>query len=88
MVSEDYCVSCGEMIPEGRQVCSNCESKTVDTQPCKGCSERHEGCHGHCDKYKAFREWLDGVNAARRREEARNRPNKSYFNSLKWRNRR
>lgn len=87
MVSENYCVSCGETIPEGRQVCPTCENKSVDKAPCTGCSERHEDCREHCDKYKAFREWLDGVNALRRQEEERNRPSRNYFNLLKWRNR-
>lgn len=27
--------------------------------PCKDCAERHEGCHGECEKYKAFRESID-----------------------------
>ena len=27
MRMKDYCVMCGEIIPEGRQVCPNCESK-------------------------------------------------------------
>lgn len=27
--------------------------------PCKGCEDRVPGCHGGCDKFKAFREDLD-----------------------------
>lgn len=27
---ENKCVVCGDIIPEGRQVCFNCEKKTVD----------------------------------------------------------
>lgn len=31
--------------------------QTVNT-PCKGCGERAEGCHGVCDRYKAWAaEW-------------------------------
>jgi nitrate/TMAO reductase-like tetraheme cytochrome c subunit len=26
---------------------------------CKGCEERHPGCHTTCEVYKAFREKLD-----------------------------
>ena len=26
---------------------------------CKGCTERHEGCHSHCERYMAFRKELD-----------------------------
>lgn len=22
--------------------------------PCKGCTERHEACHGHCERYLAW----------------------------------
>lgn len=28
-MAEDRCVCCGEIIPEGRQVCPNCEHKDV-----------------------------------------------------------
>ena len=28
--------------------------------PCKGCSERHPGCHDHCEEYK---EWKDRYHA-------------------------
>ena len=24
--------------------------------PCNGCEERHEKCHGSCEKYRAFQE--------------------------------
>ena len=33
--------------------------------PCMGCSERHEGCHGKCGRYKAWREMLDSIRQAR-----------------------
>lgn len=26
---------------------------------CKGCTERHEGCHSQCERYKAFRKALE-----------------------------
>ena len=29
--------------------------------PCLDCKDRHEACHGICDKYKAWREWKDCV---------------------------
>lgn len=31
-MSVDTCVCCGEMIPEGRQVCWNCENSIGDTK--------------------------------------------------------
>ena len=27
--------------------------------PCKECGDRHPGCHGGCEKYKAWREEVD-----------------------------
>lgn len=24
--------------------------------PCRGCPDRHEACHDHCERFKAFRE--------------------------------
>ena len=27
---ENRCISCGEIIPEGRQVCKECDKKTLD----------------------------------------------------------
>ena len=31
-MNEERCVSCGEIIPEGRQVCPNCERKAKKKQ--------------------------------------------------------
>jgi hypothetical protein len=46
---------------------------TRDISPCKGCTEKFLACHDRCPKdargeygYKAFREEIDRVNAARR----------------------
>ena len=33
---EDHCVMCGEIIPEGRQVCPLCEKKYGETDGTKG----------------------------------------------------
>ena len=30
--------------------------------PCYGCEERHEACHGHCERYKAWKADLDRLN--------------------------
>ena len=35
---------------------------------CKGCAERHEGCHSGCERYKAFRKELDEKNERKRLE--------------------
>lgn len=33
--------------------------------PCKGCSERHVGCHSTCEKYQAFRKEADRLREER-----------------------
>jgi Lar family restriction alleviation protein len=33
----ERCVCCGEIIPEGRQVCPNCENKPSVLKPCPFC---------------------------------------------------
>lgn len=32
-------------------------------RPCCGCTERNAYCHSTCEKYKAFREEIDRLNA-------------------------
>lgn len=32
---------------------------------CKGCQERHAGCHSTCETYKAYREKIDKEKEAR-----------------------
>lgn len=36
--------------------------------PCKDCPERHENCHKSCEKYKAFRAWIDQINQNKAKE--------------------
>ena len=36
--------------------------------PCKNCSNRSIGCHGHCDKYAEFRAYRNNINAKRKAE--------------------
>lgn len=31
----------------------------VMTAPCKNCTDRQMGCHGQCERYKAYREVMD-----------------------------
>ena len=33
--------------------------------PCMGCTDRHQGCHGKCDKYKEWRAKMDKLMKAR-----------------------
>lgn len=38
MADADRCVCCGEIVPEGRQVCPQCERKRyIKENICKGC---------------------------------------------------
>lgn len=63
---EDRCVCCGEIIPEGRQVCPNCEHKGMETEnkglidvrdcPCDGCKAKPCGHPARCVKFTL---WLN-----------------------------
>ncbi len=44
------------------------------TCACKGCTERHVGCHSSCPKYKAFLE----ENEKRKQEERNESYNRAY----------
>jgi len=33
--------------------------------PCNGCTDRHAGCHGSCEKYAAFKAEMEKVNEQR-----------------------
>ena len=35
------------------------------TCPCKGCQDRHEACHGQCDRYQVWKAEIDAQRAAR-----------------------
>ena len=37
--------------------------------PCMDCAERHEGCHGICEKYLFYRKSLDDEKAKKRQNE-------------------
>jgi hypothetical protein len=45
------------------------------TNSCLGCTERRVGCHSACERYKAYREDMDNLIAARKRGEE----DDSYF---------
>lgn len=44
------------------------ERKNVMKVPCHGCEDRIVGCHSVCEKYKAYRKWLDGQNEVAEKE--------------------
>ena len=31
-------------------------------KPCLDCKDRTVGCHGNCERYREYREWLDDLN--------------------------
>ena len=65
-MSENLCIVCGEVIPEGRQICLSCERRGLS--PCKDCKDRQIGCHVKCERYGAFRSSHDDVLAQRAME--------------------
>ena len=50
---EDRCVMCGDIVPEGTQVCSQCKL-AISEAPCKGCHDRTVECHIYCIKYLMY----------------------------------
>ena len=43
-------------------------SKPAERNPCQFCTDRREGCHSNCPRYKAFRERMDEVNQKKERD--------------------
>jgi len=39
------------------------------TVSCKGCQKRHLGCHSDCEDYKAYKEEVERINKARRKDD-------------------
>lgn len=68
----DRCVSCGGIVPEGRQVCPKCEHFRVN--PCFGCNDRHAECHCYCKKYADWWLW----NEKRKESLAKERDESEY----------
>ena len=38
------------------------------TNACQGCTERRLGCHSECERYAIYREHMEAIDAARKRE--------------------
>ena len=63
-MNNNRCISCGAVIPEGRQVCPNCESDAIkkqeeieraEAQICQGCpypKDRIDSCGRGCVYYR------------------------------------
>lgn len=49
--------------------------------PCKGCNERHVGCHGSCEPYKDYQKGLDEIRVKIFKEHEHDK----YFNQAKRR---
>lgn len=47
--------------------------------PCKDCTDRTMGCHGRCDKYKAYRVEVDKLYEARAKSIAAHDPMYGYI---------
>lgn len=53
----------------------------MNDAPCKGCADRHVGCHSGCEKYKKFREPFDA--AMRERDRLREADSLHHDSRLK-----
>lgn len=65
MANEERCIICNKIIPEGRQVCPNCESNAIEVEeaqiclkcPYKKCKDGWGiGCDHYKERMKAIRE--------------------------------
>lgn len=43
--------------------------------PCHHCQDRHQGCHGECEKYAGFRKMVDSA----RKEEQKDSAMRGWF---------
>lgn len=80
-MNSERCVVCGEIIPEGRQICLACESKPKRKHSCKGCTKRYAGCHSTCP------DWAEEVaEREKKKQEERNKNLMPMFNPKYIRN--
>lgn len=49
---------------------------------CLNCAERHAGCHGHCERYRAEKAAHEAETAKRHEAEARERDYRQYRGTL------
>lgn len=50
--------------------------------PCKGCADRHSGCHGSCEKYLAYKEEMAAYNEVKRKVDADFRERTNTYRSV------
>lgn len=67
-MSDNTCLVCGEIIPEGRQVCIKCTMSPCPPQ----CPNRTESCKfdGTCDRYAKWNGWHQERLAEKHRQQA------------------
>ena len=41
----------------------------TNNSPCRGCETRSEACHGQCEKYASWKEFMTEVHKARKKYE-------------------
>lgn len=58
----DRCVVCGDIIPEGRHVCVNCQKG--NEAPCHKCKKRAMECHIYCQEYHDYYKARRKINVA------------------------
>lgn len=59
---DNICVSCGAIIPEGRQICPKCEKEEFAIRPIKKYSERPLGIWGKKKRQKSAKLSKGGYN--------------------------
>ena len=59
--------------------------KLMNSTPCKECQDRKVGCHGSCEKYKAFKEMMFADRQKRREVYAPEKMNENYNRESKER---
>lgn len=72
MTSEDRCVVCGAIVPEGRQVCSECERKTKKDKKYNAYVYKCGAVQGWTSgTYQDVSEWCDSMMHTKGCDEAR-----------------
>lgn len=62
MEREERCICCGAVIPEGRQICFNCENKKTEGEPVyKAVIIRKNGETYNSGTLKNMLEWIEGT---------------------------
>lgn len=84
---DNTCIMCGDIIPEGRQVCPICENKVMHC--CRDCTDRTSTCHDTCFNYGVYRKMIDKRNEAIQKSKKEHRDYDDHLirDYIKWQRR-